>query len=69
VAIKIDKGVPVPVRTRSDLGLAMSVLEVGDSFLFPKALRYQVGQRAISRGIKVVTQSEDADNIRVWRVA
>lgn len=68
---KIEKGIPLPgLRSwrRSELRRLLSSLEIGDSVLFPLAKRTQVSNAAKAVGIRVITRTVDATNIRIWRV-
>lgn len=72
-AFKIDKGIPIPVRTKTGVRskYQLDKLSVGDSILIPKELRNSVTSSWIRFAPKRFTSAIDAkDNtmVRVWRV-
>lgn len=66
--IKIDKGVPIPVR-RNLTPLPWKTFEVGGSFLLPPGRSHNnVYAQAKARGFEITTRREPG-GIRVWRTA
>ena len=71
---EIESGVPMPKKkpgrgVRGPLAMAMSSIQVGESFLMPSRKRAQVNMSKKRHGIEVETRIVDADTIRVWRIA
>lgn len=68
--IKIEKGVPMPVRHK--YAFAFEKMEVGDSFFAPTHNRSAISSvliRATHKwGYKFATRKE-GEGIRVWRIA
>lgn len=70
LTIAIDKGVPLPAKNtaRGNLMGTLVALEVGDSFLFPKAKRNSLAcYFGRIHGKKFTSRSVDEANVRVWR--
>ena len=70
--LQIEKDVPVPEKMRARMnGLAgvLRSMEVGDSFLWPKARRNSLAATMARLKPRVFTsRSVDDENVRVWRV-
>lgn len=70
MSIAIEKGLPIPAKNtaRGDLMGALTALEVGDSFLWPKAKRNQLGGYYVRfPGKKFTSRSVDTTSVRIWR--
>ncbi|QQN73927.1 hypothetical protein [Croceicoccus sp. YJ47] len=79
MAIKIEKGVPLPSSRQAHVKYPFNEMEVGDSFKVTLAESHSENvtnlQRALgSRGAQVlgkgkVATRQEGDAVRVWRVA
>jgi hypothetical protein len=66
---KIESGIePPPERLDlTELVETMRALQVGQSFILKKSVRYSVNQYAQRLGIRCRTRAVDQEHIRVWR--
>lgn len=68
--LKIEKGIPLPARTRQGgMSQVMREMVVGDSVLWPLAKRTSLNPLAARLAIKIATRKEGVDHVRVWRTA
>lgn len=70
MSIELEKGIPVPEKAYAKSGLlqTLKVMEIGDSFVWPKAKRG--GLPTYFRQIhnaKFTSRTIDNDSVRVWR--
>lgn len=74
MAMKIEKGIPIPAnksRGYSGLSKTLRLMDVGDSVLVPKSIKYPVrvaSHIAQSTNRKFATRSTP-EGRRVWRIA
>lgn len=73
MAIKIQKGVPIPPKVtgrKSPIKDALLKMRVGDSILVEKqnGMRGRIWSMAVGLNMKFTTRTE-GEKIRVWRVA
>lgn len=71
---KLEKNVPMPERhieKKGDMRLLIEQMDVGDSFVCPKAQRVNVHQIAKAMHIKLTTRTvnRETQDMRVWRTA
>ena len=71
---KLEKNVPMPERhaeQKGDMRLLIEQMDVGDSFVCPKAQRVAVHQISKATGIKLTTRTinRETQDMRVWRTA
>ena len=71
---KLEKNVPLPERhaeQKGDMRLLIEQMDVGDSFVCPKAQRVAVHQIAKAMQIKLTTRTvnRETKDRRVWRTA
>lgn len=71
---KLEKDVPMPERhaeQKGDMRLLIEQMDVGDSFVCPKAQRVAVHQISKATGIKLTTRTinRETQDMRVWRTA
>lgn len=68
---KIEKGIPAPVAAkRNGVTATLRSMQVGDSFLYPKAKRTALSQ--LFRNCKpseFMSRTADEQYVRVWRTA
>jgi len=69
---KLEKNVPMPERhieKKRDMRLLIEQMDVGDSFVCPKAQRVAVHQISKATGIKLTTRTinRETQDMRVWR--
>jgi len=69
---KLEKNVPMPERhaeQKGDMRLLIEQMDVGDSFVCPKAQRVSVHQIAKALQIKLTTRTvnRETQDMRVWR--
>lgn len=68
--IKIEKNVPnVETRGKNKNGMTslLRQMEIGDSFLIPRAYRSNMYSIAKASDVKISIKVADSENIRVWR--
>jgi hypothetical protein len=72
VDLQIEKGIPVPEKGQGkgvSFAQFLRGVEVGDSFLFPKAKRASLtGSLRLASPAKFTSRSVDETNVRVWRI-
>jgi hypothetical protein len=66
--IKIEKGIPMPMRAPPGLQEAITSMGVGDSFRIEKTRYGSIRALASMNKVSIRTRTEDDDYIRVWRV-
>ena len=69
---KLEKNVPMPERhieKKGGMRLLIEQMDVGDSFVCPKAQRVAVHQISKATGIKLTTRTinRETQDMRVWR--
>lgn len=69
--IKIEKGIPIPSRTRTGhLTETLRAMEVGDSITLPLETKYGLGTVFYRlKPKKFVRRTLDKLELRVWRIA
>ena len=71
MTIEIEKGIPMPTRSRNSLEIAEAInkLEIADSFICPAKQRGNISYLFANCATrKFVTRKVDENHIRVWRV-
>lgn len=71
VELKIDKGIPMPVRSSNKSGLSSLIqkMEIGDSIEIPNTMRSTAASTGKYYKIKLATRGAGEDKLRVWRIA
>lgn len=67
--IQIEKGIPAPKRSDTNISAVVKQLEVGDSFVVGEENISAIYQAALRANFKVSRRTTGDGQFRVWRIA